>query len=334
LLDLSVNRIAEKLPSLEKLILNRYSQEETGSSSYLYQIKSPVLSTLTNLQTLGLSGCKDITSLAFQGVLKSFQCNLTDLSLGGCASLDDSVSLMSISRKVTSLTRLTIGHTNISNTTLKTIVAANGKCLKSLILPATDLHPECLESIFTNCVVLEQLRAGFWRSNASTEEIKDSLKFVKEIQPLVHLKALEFSNWSNFPTEPLVDLVLKCPNLQSLDVANCHLLDDAVLVALGKNCPELKELFLTNMLLVTDRGINELTKNCTKIEVLHIVNMANLTDNSFASLTNLENLKELQGNGLKAVTNMGYVLNFYWHCYINLLQLFLDYKLLFNDVDD
>lgn len=133
----------------------------------------------------------------------------------------------------------------------------------------------------------------------------DQLLNLNETFP--NMKVVNFSK-TNLPSNSILKLTKKCPNLESFEIEGSSMLNETDLLELTWNSPSLKKLILRGCQ-VTDRFLVNLPIYCPYLSTLDISNSSEVTDNGIISL--VENSKmmilDLNLNGCKKLSDLSLI---------------------------
>ncbi|KAL9704760.1 hypothetical protein quinque_008278 [Culex quinquefasciatus] len=211
-----------------------------------------------------------------QGTLKNFKCYLTQFIVDQICSMDQ-LKLETADDLPDSDLAVQLSQMQPSIRVLSCHAADNedlidiGKNLKNLeeltaIMPPAEEYEEILvPSFLTEMPQLKKLTLVAEKDlYLNFERIKCSNLSYLSLGRLNTLKKLKIGS-CHIPTKKLAELVLRCPNLEKLELAPLKAVDDEFVSILDK-MPQLKELEIMACP-ITDKSVEFITENCSHLLV-------------------------------------------------------------------
>lgn len=174
------------------------------------------------------------------------------------------------------LTKLTIVAENDLYLNFERIKCSN---LSYLSLDGFKVVGDSLRIFLTSCSNLQNVQINNFRLQSWSVFFAagwKSLRFLKLWNNRVHQNAMRISKRLNtlkelkigcchIPTKKLIELVLRCPNLEKLELASLKAVDDEFVSILDR-MPQLKELEI-RACPITDKSVEFITENCSHLLV-------------------------------------------------------------------
>jgi len=103
----------------------------------------------------------------------------------------------------------------------------------------------------------------------SGEELIDRLRSIQNLDE-VRLKYIDLSGQASLTSEQLIEIITKCPDLESLNLSGCRHITDAAIMAIAYRCPNMKHLDLTPARNISSDAIEKLARGCPKLCSLNL----------------------------------------------------------------
>lgn len=252
-----IKKIGTRCKNLEILELQNTFPIDDDAEGFLHLAKLP------KLVSLNINYCTWVTD-EFIMALATCKCHLEILNMNGVETFSSESFILLIEKHKTTLNRLHIQGTNLSNEAFS--VLSKCKNLKHLSITCAS----SLDTAFTEIgkLPLEIL----------------SVKDAKHISNFTYIETFNLYNFSS---------------LEGLDLTKSNINDDA-LICLAKKTPNLTVLCLSESTQITDLGINVLVNHCTKLRELLLCNVPAVTVEVFVNI--VTKLKNLEGLSLIGTT--------------------------------
>ena len=299
-----------------------------------------VISSVSNLETLNLSGCYNVTDNNLCDAIHSELPNLKVLDLSLCKQITDT-SLGRISQNLKNLEILELGGCcNITNTSLL-LIAFGLKNLKRLNLRScwhitdqgigflaglskdkTTISPETLKLTYLGLQDCQRLTDESLKYIAQGLPTLESINLsfcvsitdsgLKHLARMPQLEELNLRSCDNISDIGMAYLTEGGCTVTSLDVSFCDKIGDQALSHLSQGLFHLKSLSL-NHCQITDDGLTRIAKSLHDLETLNIGQCSKVTDKGLQSLTEyLHNLiaidlygcTQLSAQGLDAIMKL------------------------------
>jgi F-box/leucine-rich repeat protein 14 len=258
---------------------------------------------LPNLKTLDLSLCKQVTDSSLGRIAQHLK-NLEVLELGGCSNITNT-GLLLIAWGLKKLKRLNlrscwhisdqgIGHlAGLSKETAEGNLALEYLGLQD----CQRLSDESLKHIAQGLVSLKNLNLSFCIS------VTDSgLKYLSKMPKLEELNLRACDNISDIGMAGLAEE--GCCGLESLDVSFCEKIGDQALQHISQGLYHLKSLSLSSCQ-ISDEGLEKLAK-MKDLQVLNVGQCSKITDKGLEVLANeLINLNSIDLYGCTKISSKG-----------------------------
>lgn len=309
-------------PNLRQLTLN--SQHVKDEAVFAISQRCP------NLQSLHVEGCKEITDESLLAVAQKCL-DLQTLKLIYCWNLSMR-PIIAATRNCSRLQNLSLANFTISDEFITEIMSGNLRNLECLDVqrckyPANHF----LSALSGGCPKLENLFLDLPRAYITSLSMPHGFPKLKSLDLI-----------GDFTDEAFIYLIQKCPNLQSLGIADCPQLTDESVVAATQNVPNLRKLSLRIVKKMTTRSItstalgfpelqefnlfdsysntsNEAiieatSQGWTKLRYAHFISCPHIKDDSILAIAQkCSNLQGLDISYCQGITNQG-ILALEKHC--------------------
>ncbi|CAG5121413.1 unnamed protein product, partial [Candidula unifasciata] len=190
--------------------------------------------------------------------------NLTHLDVSFCNVSDE--SFLALCRRAERLESVCLnGFQSLKDTTLLVLLKKHGKSLRTLELYACfSLSTFAFVSIGKHCRRLRRLCLG------SCSKLSDTAT-TKLCSYLRHMEELDLRGSNSLRNNSIAKIVVSCPRIHTLVLANCHQLTDAALMIIADNLKTtIRALDVCGCESVTDVGVTYLAENCGHLTTLDI----------------------------------------------------------------
>lgn len=251
-------------------------------------IQSIVAHCTTNLTKLDLTGCRKLTTEAFEPLFQNtaLASSLKSLIVRGCYRADSDAFGQRLSESLTALEHLDLRGFGQATNKLLINVASNLTRLRHLEIQqyASPLDRHFIVALLSNCKQLEFLNAkqckGTWNF-APDPRIKQPHLVTSRT-----LKVLELQHFSVLDDESLRGICNATrEGLQELSVSDCPTLTDDGLSSVA-SLPHLRRLECKNLLQVSDSPFIEIVTSCHQLEILNVEGCALITDSLTKAICN------------------------------------------------
>lgn len=211
--------------------------------------------------------------------LFSHASNLRHLNLFA-SKFPESEDLITIGKVCKHLEYLNLEEvTNLSGSSLTSLILDRKETLKTLMLDGEDLTDETFKHL-EKCKKLEKLGILF------AEHI--STQGMEAISKLSQLKSLKLMRAKVLPPIEFIATFSspKLERLTSLNLSESSLLDDPSISTIANTCRFLKELLLNWCWELTDKGVEDVIMYCDRLEILSLVGVVRITDGILDNIGN------------------------------------------------
>ncbi|XP_062107967.1 F-box/LRR-repeat protein 4 [Humulus lupulus] len=265
--DKGIVAIGNGLSSLQSLDLS-YCRKLTDKGLLVVARGCP------KLLSLHLAGCRLVTDEVLRALSKNCP-NIEELGLQGCTNITDSglADLVSGCREIMFLDINKCS--NIGDIGVSSVSEACATSLKTLkLLDCYKIGNASILSLARFCKNLETLIIGGCRD--ITDESIQSLATACEDS----LKNLRMDWCLNISNSSLSCILIKCRNLEALDIGCCEEVSDAAFEGLTSRQTELtlKVLKVNNCPKITVAGIGWLLDKCNSLEYLDVRSCPHITE--------------------------------------------------------